>query len=366
MFKTLFFLVLLFPAYSFAQLQNTYYFTASLECYVKEHKLGELIPVSEKPFKGIGLKAVKLKRNPQFMAFKLSGKVYLAPSKCMTSQDYEIPEELDERAFDVEQNNSSRRYEESSRPRERDYNEPSSSSSDFNFSRNKYYIELNGGAVNVGGEEATYPNYKKEFDGIRGDYDEDGIDDGTIQTGKIKGSEYKAKSSFSLGFGWRSSDVQFYTFRVRKFSGSKSDIIPFVYNFDNGDIGNGDFIYNFKDSYLEFLIGTKFLFLPSSSLKPFVSAFLGMSTMKSEFSQYGEKLLDLKSSGLALMLEGGFEYLFTSHVGLVSTIGYEYQGKRKFTIGDKVAGTENTYNGFKSNMAYSNTYLTLGLIFYFN
>jgi len=143
---------LLCPTLCFAQSSRAYYYKTSIECNVKEYRGGELVPVSDKQFQGMPLMAKKLTRNPQFMIFKIGGKIYLSTVSCLNQKSYELLDELDDSAFINP--NTKEPYDNRTRV-EDDY-----SSVKYDFSKNNYFIEVSGGVTNISGKESIFQNYE--------------------------------------------------------------------------------------------------------------------------------------------------------------------------------------------------------------
>lgn len=348
----------------YAQSNETYYYRSSVDCYVKEYKLGELSVVSEKIFQGMPLKPKRLNRNPRFMAFKVKGRIFISPASCLRTLNVDSLDNLDEVQFDPAVNNSSRGEEESV---DYEYESRPVSGLRSGMKKQDYYIELDVGKVNIGDEKSTYPlvGYQKAFDGSY-TVGTDNIDNKIVSSSS---SKYKIKNSFNLGFGKRMNENQFWAIRLKYYKGSSADNLTALVNVNGNGwetvATEGNFL--FKDTVVDILLGTKWSFFQGAFFRPFISGFIGTNMIDSKFIDPDKEQFDtysLSSTSLTALAELGAETMFSEHIGLAGTFGYQFIGKKTFKLSGQKEG--DTIKGFKSDKSFSNTYINLGLRIYFN
>lgn len=359
MFRIFALTVFLTPLSAFSQLINTYYFSAAPNCSIKEYNPGSLTPVDSKKFQGTPLKAKKLNRNPQFMAFKVAGKIYIAPAACLKSTSMDSLEELDVDSFDETGMRDTRDYGNRFHSADHGQKKIKQEKTSTGF-KNDYYVELDLGIVAVGGKEITYPNYQ-EFAGVT----TEGTDTTTLNVGEAEGSSYKTKMAINLGAGKRISPIQFLSFKFRRYSGESTDLVPMTLSYSDGS-PNDDFVteLKFEDTITDILLGSKFILMPNSTIHPVIAAYLGVSLTSSKIlDPTGENPeTKLSSSAFLAAFEGGAETMLNKNFALGGTLGYQYVTKRKFKVSDDTA---NQFKTFSSNRSYSNLSLQVGIKFYF-
>jgi hypothetical protein len=313
-------------------------------CFVKAYKNKEFEDVPYKRFESLKILARPHKKDPTYMVFKVDNQIYITKYKCL--EEYDIVDEADLPDSKPEENHIAT----NSRVIRTDL-------SGLKFSEKKYFISLDYGMVSVG-DKSPVMDYQDELEGSVLVEDESSVFD----IGKTPGSNYRASNMIGLSGGWRASENRFYSFKLKRFSGSKTDNIPLSLS----NVDQGVFRIDYKDNFYSFLIGNKLIFLPNSKIKPFLSIHLGLSLIESTFrtiSAINNSELNFRSSKFSIEAETGVEILLSDNFGLSMRLGYDYLGKRTFVIeGDQ---DEDVPRGFKSLMDYSNLYTTFGLITYF-
>lgn len=365
MIKIIFSVVLLVASSSlYAQSGEIYYYRSSVDCYVKEYKLGELSVVSDNIFQGLPLRPKRLNRNPRFMAFKVKGRVFISPASCLKTLSVDSLDNLDEVQFDPAVNNSSRGEDESV---DYEYYSRPISGLRSGMKRQDYYIELDAGKVNMGDEKSTYPlaGYQKAIDGTY----TVGADTVDLKVTGATSSKYKVKNSFNLGFGKRMNENQFWSIRLKYYKGSSADNLSGQLSINGGawEAFSEDENFLFKDTVVDILLGTKWSFFQGTFFRPFIAGFIGTNMIDSKFidpEKDNFDTLSINSTSLTALAELGAEGMFTEHLGLAGTFGYQFIGKKTFKLSGKKEGE--VVSGFKSDKSFSNTYINLGLRIYFN
>ncbi|MCK6596545.1 MAG: hypothetical protein L6Q33_15225, partial [Bacteriovoracaceae bacterium] len=108
MMKMLVFLSLVFGLCKYAGAEETFTYSQSMECYVKSYENRVFKFVDDDYFVGKPLKVAELKRTPDFVAFKVNGKMYLAPKKCFTANEA-INEDVTFEAMAYEEKNEKKK-----------------------------------------------------------------------------------------------------------------------------------------------------------------------------------------------------------------------------------------------------------------
>lgn len=348
------------PAAAYSQLNDTYYFSPSANCTIKEYKSGGLTQVDAKNFQGVPLKAKKLNRNPQFMAYKVAGKIYISPATCLKTTSLDSLEELETDSFDERGRRDQTDYGNRLNAADNGQRKSSNTSASSSF-KNNYYLELDMGILSSGAKNPTYPDYSDLNQVIV-----DGADTTTINFGEAESSSYKTGAAISVGLGKRISPIQFLSFKFRKYSGNSTDSVPVTMTYSDGSpTDEGTANLKFEDSVMDFMLGTKFVLMPDSNYKPILAAYLGLSTTSSKIIDLDGNQDETKTSSSAMVfaLEGGLETMFSENFGVGATLGYQYVSKRKYKF-DQESDTQ-ALKPFTSNKSYSNLSLSLGIKTYF-
>ncbi len=304
------------------------YFLNNLEsCRVLSYHNGALRPASAELFKDLVINVKALPKNPNLVAFKYQDQIYVTKDTCVVSAHPEkIRNELTGREIRKRTGFMSEQEK---------------------FNSYKYFIELDTGAISIGDKSSVAQDYNKTLPSTSAN---------PTRWGQASESDYKAGILFSAGFGFRTNKNTFLAFKFRMLNGQKTDSLTLTdVNTNISQTGS----WTYEDSFKNFYGGYKFIFLDYSAWKPVIAAYLGVSHLSSTMSD-GEESYKLSSIGPAALLEVGFEYHINSHFGLGANLGYEYLGKRNQKFAEKESGTD-----FKTNMNYSNQYLSMGAKYYF-
>jgi hypothetical protein len=308
-------------------------------CFVKAYKNKEFEDVPYKRFESLKILARPHKKDPTYMVFKVDNQIYITKYKCL--EEYDIVDEADLPDSKPEENHIAT----NSRVIRTDLG-------GLKFSEKKYFISLDYGIVSVG-DKSPVLDYEKIY------FTESGEN---ISVSNLETTNYKSSGLLSLAFGWRANENRFYSFKYKRFSGQKDDEVNFTSEPGPGGIIN----LNSKDEFQSYLFGGKYIFMPTSKIKPYLSGHIGLSHISSVHTsvQSVERERTFSSSGLAAELETGFEVMLNDYLGFGLRLGYEILGTRTFILKETEDDDENR-KGFKSLMDYSNLYTTFGLITYF-
>lgn len=311
-----------------ARAESVYYLHELSRCEVTLFENQEFKSVDDSQFIKVVLDARALPKNPNYVAFRFNKQIFVTHESCVMNIDKtKIANDLTGNEF-------------KKKPREMSEGEK--------FNTNKYFAEIDFGSMKVSDENPVASDYNEVFPSTS-------TTNPTVW-GKAENSSYSSSSLLSLGFGLKFNQTSFLAFKLRLLSGKKSDALDLT-DLNTSISQRGT--WNYEDSFKNFYVGYKFIFLDYSAWKPVVGAYIGASHMSSTLSD-GVTSYELSSLGLAALIEVGIEYHLNSHWGLGTMLGYEYLGQRSLKFQDESTGTN-----FKSNMSYSNQYFTFGLKYYF-
>lgn len=310
-----------------AKAENVYYLHEISRCEISLFENREFKAVADNRFINVVLDVRKLSKNPEYVVFKYDKQIFVTHESCVVNVDKN------------KINNDLQGNEFKKKPREFSEREK--------FNLNKYFVEIDFGSMKLNDESAV-ADYNEVFPS--------NSNTNPTEWGQAEDSSYSSGKLLSLGFGIRSNQTNFLALKLRMFSGKKSDVLDLTdINTDISQRGT----WSYEDSFKNLYLGYKFIFLDYSAWKPFVGAYVGASQMTSNLSD-GVSSYELSSISIAALIEAGFEYHLNYHWGIGASLGYEHMGKRSLNFKDETSGTN-----FKSNMSYSNQYLTFGLKYYF-
>jgi len=306
---------------------DVYYLNNLSYCQIQMYQDKALVPVSDKRFINVLLKVKKLPRNPSMVAFKSGDRIYVTQEICvMSAGNKKIDNGLTGNEY---------------RKRPQDY------STQDKFNGYKYFAEIDLGTFNVNTKSPVASDYNEVFPSSE--------TNPTFWSEPAK-SSYKAGSLISLGGGIRSSKSAFLAFKLRLLSGKKTDSLSLM-DVNTSAVQTGEWEY--QDSFKNIYAGYKFMYMGYERWKPVAAGYLGLSYMTSTLSD-GASSYELSSLGVAAMIELGMEYQLNSHWTIGALLGYEHLGQRSLSFSDKDSGVD-----FKTNMNYTNKFLTIGAKYYF-
>ena len=291
-------------------LAQEYYFTDSqIGCTIQVYQDQQLETVEPGPFLDIPLKAKTLIKNPNYLAFSLNDKVYIAPKNCLQKRVKTIPKA----------------------PMQVD----------------NFYLTFEGGTALFSDKSQVPEDYNTLFPST---------DPATpISWGKAPSATYKVNYLVQLGFGYGATPNSYYALKVRLLKGAKSDTVSLTdINTNKSTIGT----WTYNDLLVNVYLGYQYLFLTKiKKLKVIASGYVGFSRYTSNLTE-GTNNFSLSSTTYPVFLiETGPEYRIETQVSLGANLGYEYLGNKSI----KADGASN----FKSKLSYSNYYSTLLIKYYF-
>ena len=316
-------------------------------CFVKRYEDKRFSDVSSKRFQKLKIFSKEHKKNNKFSVFKFENKIYVTPTKCLIpiQEDPESLDEDEEDLFDSEEIENNKRLNQAASSNDLIKNLAST--------KNNYFIELGPGVVNITDDSLIFP-----YDQLSGEYKGDNWNFSSV--GK---SKYKNSTALNFEFGWKINPGSFFTLKVKHFKGAKDELI----NVQKNSGAPVEVKSQFEDSFLTFLVGTKFVFFPDSFLRPVFSIYAGLNSISSTqtFSAQGREFdLSYTATSLTGIGELGFEIMFSDNFGLHLKGGYQYLGKQNFRLKEST-GDSSSEEGFQSGLNYSNTFANAGVQFYF-
>lgn len=290
------------------------------QCFIKHFKEGKFEDVSESHFSHRPIEVKVLPKNPSMVAFKENNLIYISPAFCMLEKKkVELP-----------------------RP---EINKKTSVLDDF--LHKEYFIELEGGSFTISDQNQVSRDYNETFPSTSTN---------PTTWSKADKSKYKAGLLISAGVGFRQTQTRSFIIKLKSMTGKKTDTLTLT-DINSGLSETGDWIYS--DAFLNLYAGYRFQFFPDSRWKPSIGGFVGVSKSTTKLTD-NSVTYQLNALGVAVMAELGLEYLLGSAFSLSSSIGLEYLGPRNLKFEDSP-----DTQGIKTKMSYNNTYLALGIKYYF-
>lgn len=307
---------------------DVYYLNNLKHCEIKILNQGRLEIVDPSPFVNTILQVRKLPKNPNMMAFKQEGRIYVTPEYCVVSADSQkVTNRMTGYEFKKEERFLSTAQK---------------------FRANKYFAEVELGSIRMMGQGPVVGDYNSVFPSTS-------TTDPT-QWGSASEGSYKSGMLLSFGGGFKRDEGRYYAFKIRLFNGKISDTLALT-DLNTGISQQGSWTY--EDSFKNFYIGHKWLF-DYGAWKPVAALYAGVSLMSSTLSD-GLSTYELQGGiSPAVLAELGLEYHLNEHWGLGFLGGLEYIGKKTLKFSDQSAGSD-----IKTNMSYTNNYFSLGLKYYF-
>jgi hypothetical protein len=317
----------IFFCFSFSLFAKDFYFLDNDKtCAVKTVKEGKLQNVDVSVIPHLPLYPKILPRHPGIVAFKVDDTVYLAPDHCFISTDKD----------DLKKEVERKPYVKKPPPSEVE-----------KFRTQKYFFEVDLGTFSIGDKKAVSGDYNSVFPSQTTN---------PTTWGAAGPSNYKASSLLNFSFGIKKDSEKYLMFKLRVLNGQKKDTLELT------DVNSGlseEGTWTYSDTFYNFYVGYRWLYLIESKWKPSAGIYLGLSMMKTSLTD-SDVTVEGSSIGPAVLGELGLEYLFNARYGVGAHFGYEYLGKRSI----KFKNTDEAQN-FKTDLSYNNTYFSLGLKVYF-
>ncbi len=314
-------------------------------CVIKLYTNGNFTEVDSAGFISRTLDVKVLKKNPAMVAFKIDDNVYVTSSDCVESVtlDYDLSKESEN---DFTSDRPVRKSE--IQPKKEPAKiKPQNNSAATAADGNDMYFEFDVGSFAISDENQVSRDYNETFPSTTTN---------PTTWSKADKSKYSAGLLLSAAVGFIQTDIRSIVIRVRSLSGKKTDTLT-LSDVNSGTTQTGDF--NYEDSFLNLYGGYRFRFLPHSQWRPSLSGYLGLSRTTTTLTDNSVSY-NLSSLGIAFLAEVGLERMLGQSLSISSSMGLEFLGARNLKFED----SENT-QGIKTKMSYNNTYLSLGIKYYF-
>ena len=304
---------------------DVYFQKDKKDCFIQSYKNGILNEVNEELFYDRVLNVKALPRNPHMVAFKKDETIYVTSKNCVADQ--EMREEVQSIVAETKP--------------EQINNELSS------YAEKTMFVELQGGLFSNGDDSQVSRDYNETFPST--------TTNPTVWSKAGRGN-YSEGPLVSLTVGFKQSPVRYFAFKLRSFSGTKTEDVTLT-DVNSGLSETGSWEY--KDSFLNLLAGYRFQFLPDSYWKPSIGAYLGLSRSSTSMTD-NSVTYNLHALGAAFLAEAGLDYVLSESWAVGGFLGLEFLGARSLKFDGAESGT-----GIKTKMSYNHTYLTMGVKYAF-
>lgn len=316
---------------------DSYFLDQKKDCNIKLFSGGKFSDIDSAAFIKRTLDIKTLKKNPGMVVFKIDGNVYVTSADCVESVnldgDYSAVPPV---ALAAPQSAQQDTVRVQPRPAKRKA-----------IPAKTTFFEFDVGTFSISDQNQVSRDYNETFPS-----------ETTNPTtwSKAEKSKYKASLLLAAGFGFRQTERRSLVFKVRSLTGKKTDTLTLT-DINSGLNQTGDWVYD--DAFLNLYGGYRFHFFNSSQWRSTLSGYLGLSKTTTTLTD-NSVTYNLSSLGLAVLLEGGVERMLGESFSLAGSIGFEFLGPRNLKFEEDV-GT----GKIKTKMSYNNTYLSLGIKYYF-
>lgn len=334
--------------------EERFAYSQSMECYVKEYENKVFKNVDDAYFVGKPLRIADLKRTPGFVAFKVNGKLYVAPKKCLSSldgQEEEIiasnqaPQSLSSRDQEWEEDSYKQKKENIEKRKNQRLQEDGFEPVAL---KKKYFVELFGAKTFGGSTKPGIKEYQKNFKTYNGyPFTIESIDSGKLTLG----------TAFGGRVGLRNKENNFVFLHYKKFTAKKTDTIIGSY-FDTSDSNTYEVTGEFRWKYTvgQLYLGYSYCFSCTGRYGIYGNASLGINSIDLEDEEDGTKFVATTPGG---ELSIGLLYALNNFLSLSFVGGYDIQVGGTY----KLKGTENSEisTGFESDVSLGGPFGSLGL-----
>lgn len=351
--KMLVFIGLVFGLCKIVSAEETFTYSQSMECFVKSYENRVFKFVDDEYFVGKALRVAELRRTPDFVAFKVNGKMYVAPKKCMQSENVSdedleprsavvFPDEKKEEARAKKIRNVLNQREKRSNFLAFSLAMQTTSSKEIVSKDDQFYLESGESSDGLTVISASKPNQKKSENNLVFQLEYGSMKDVNLQW--LIGLKKSGK---------KTSETQSAVFDV---SGVPVDsFVNLDWKIDSVDLQTGyAYLFDLNDSNELAIFGLIGLINADA-------AFEGSINVNGVLESFGGD----KFSGTGFIGTLGVRYqsFLSDAWSIQAKAGYEYVSSIKF----KLKGTENSDSptGFNSNSILGGTLLSLGTAWHF-
>lgn len=337
--KMLVFISLVFGLCKIVSAEETFTYSQSMECFVKSYENRVFKFVDDEYFVGKALRVAELRRTPDFVAFKVNGKMYVAPKKCLTlNNEGEESRTFEEMAM-VEKEEKKPQFS------------PKRSSIVFQEQElahsKKYFIELMTGFHLMGSSKNVVSDYST-FIGPT-------IDGETVVTlGKPVQEKLKSETAFGAKFGWKGETNNFSIVQYKKYSLKKTEKL----DVEVTPSGAAELTLPWKFSISQLYGGYSFCVSCSSQFGFYINTLLGLNFIDSEL-EGNNTVLKFSSTSPGGEISFNLTYDFMSWLSGSITAGYDLQLGGTYKLKD--SNGQELNKGFKSDLSFGGPVMSLGL-----
>lgn len=349
--------------------EERFAYSQSMECYVKEYENKVFKNIDDSYFVGKPLRVADLKRTPGFVAFKVNGKLYVAPKKCLSSlggeeEEFILPNQTNQSLLSKDQEweeDSYRLKKENIEKRknqrlQEDGVEPVAL-------KKKYFVELFGGKT-FGGSTKPVVNEIGKYITFRG---EDDIGNGveTIEATPTSVSESKkVESSFGVGakFGYKNGENSYYLIQYKSISAKKDEKINYQLTSPSTTL-SGPLNYKWKFSGSQLYLGYAYCISCKGKVGFYLNLLGGINSITAKVNVADDLNYTFSTATLGGELGVNTVFVLSDWISLSLNLGYDLQTGGTY----KLKGTENNEvaTGFKSDMSLGGPFANLGLRVHF-
>ena len=364
----------LFLVFGFMQkilAEEMFSYSQSMDCYVKEYENKTFKNVSDDYFVGKPLRIVELKKTQGFVAFKVNGKLYVAPKKCLTSvsdttEKETAPKEepnqfLTGQDKDWEEDNYNKRKENIERKKNERLRETKFVPRAI---EKKYFVELFGGKT-FGGSKKPVSNESSKYITFSGEEDfGNGMETFVLAPISVRESS-KAKSSLGGGakFGYKNDSENYFVFQFKSTKVEKSETINYQLTPASTSVSFGPILYKWNFNVSQLYLGYSFCLSCTNGLAFYLNTLLGVNNISAKVKV--EDVGNYSFNATTIGGEFGLNalYVLSNWFSLSLNIGYDLQSGGTY----KLKGTENNEvaNGFKSGLSLGGPFTNLGVRVHF-
>lgn len=335
--KMLVFLSLVFGLCGYAGAEETFTYSQSMECYVKSYENRVFKFVDDDYFVGKPLKIAELKRTPDFVAFKVNGKMYLAPKKCFTANEA-ISEDVTFEAMAYEEKNEKpvAKYKKALLVERQEL-----------AHTKKYFVELMAGLSLLGSSKNVVSDYAT-FIGSTID------GESVVSLGRPEQKKLKSELAFGGKFGWHGDSDHFSMVQFKKFSTKKTESL----DFEVTPSGAGVLSLPWKFSIGQLYGGYSFCVSCKSQFGFYINTLLGLNFIDAEL-EGSSSVLKFSSTTPGGEISANLTYDLLEWLSISSVIGYDLQLGGTYKLKD--SNGEELNKGFKSDISFGGPVITIGL-----
>lgn len=340
------------------QAEEMFNYTQSMDCFVKLYENRVFKNVDDEYFVGKPLRIAELKKTPGYVAFKVNGKLYVAPKKCLVgesnlngSEEEMASSGLASKPIDKnqewEEENAYKQRKESIEKRKNE--RISESSRDYNTFQKKYFFELFGGKIFGGSSKPGIDDYQKHFKTING-Y--------PVTVNMVGPGKSESTMFYGGKIGLKNDEKNFLYLQYKRYNIKKTDVLDITVDVSGtpvNEIGDIPFKYSINQLY----VGYSFCIKCVGSFAVYANALLGINSVDLTMDDTEKFTATVPGGEISL----SSMYALSDLLSLNFILGYDLQTGGTYKL--KGTETSETPTGFKSDMSLGGPFASLGLRVHF-